>query len=59
MKYADLISFEIYVMDLCDAEGCKTAEDFEKLSGLLHEHVETAIQDMCMDSGIEDYDPMY
>lgn len=59
MTYTDLVSFEIHVMDLCDAEGCKTAEEYEKLSELLHEHLELAIQDMCTANGIEDYDPLY
>lgn len=53
------LDFEILVMDLCEESQCKTAEDYEKLSELLHESVELAIQDMCMDNGIEDYDPLY
>lgn len=57
MTRNDCLNFEIYVMDL--AENCKTAEDFEKLSRELHESIENALQDMCMDAGIEDYDPSY
>lgn len=51
------LNFELFVMDL--AEGCKTKEDYEKLSEELHESIEYAIQDLCMDDGIEDYEPSY
>ena len=57
MTRTEIFQFELYVMDL--AEKCKTAEDYEELAQQLHESVETAIQDMCMDNGIEDYDPSY
>ena len=57
MTRVDLLNFEIYVMDLC--EECKTAKDYEKLSMALHDSVENAIQDMCMDNEIEDYEPCY
>lgn len=59
MKRNDWLSFEIYVMDLCESKGCKTAEDYERMSEQLHESVENAIQDMCMDNGIENYEPCY
>lgn len=49
--------FELYVMDL--AENCKTAMDYESLAYELHESVENAIQDICMDSGIDDYSPCF
>lgn len=51
------IDFELYVMDL--AEGCKTASDCESLAKELHESVENAILDICLDNGIEDYEPSY
>lgn len=57
MTRNDCLNFELYVMDL--AEECKTAEDFEKLARELHESIEVALQDMCMDAGIEDYDLSY
>ena len=57
MTRTEVLNFELYVMDL--AEKCKTAEEYEELAETLHESVETAIQDMCMDNGIEDYDPSY
>lgn len=59
MKINNGLNFEIYVMDLCDDEGCKTARDYERVSEELHERIENAIQDMCMDNGIEDYEPCY
>ena len=57
MSRIETLEFEIYVMSL--AEKCKTAEDYEKLAQQLHESVETAIQDMCMDYGVKDYEPSY
>ena len=49
--------FELYVMDF--AENCKTVADYESLSRELHESVENAIQDLCMDGGIDDYSPCF
>lgn len=57
MTRNECLKFEIYVMDL--AGKCKTAENFEKLSRELHEAIENALQDMCTDLGITDYDPPY
>ena len=57
MTRNEQLNFEIYVMDL--AENCKTKEDYERLAEELHESVENAIQDLCMDNGIDDYDPCY
>ena len=57
MTRAEILSFEIYVMDL--AEKCKSAKDYETLARQLHDSVETAIQDMCLDYGIDDYEPSY
>lgn len=51
------IDFELYVMDL--AEGLQTASDCESLAKELHESVENAILDICLDNGIEDYEPSY
>lgn len=59
MTNARRLDFEILVMDLCDEEQCKTAKDYERLAETLHESIENAIQDMCMDNGIENYDPLY
>ena len=53
----NILDFELYVMDL--TEKCQTTEDFELLAEQLHESVEMAIQEMCMDAGIEDYAPSY
>lgn len=57
MNRNQTIDFELYVMDL--AEECKTADDYRELAEELHEAVESAIMDMCMDNGIEDYEPAY
>ena len=57
MDRTQTMEFELYVMDL--AENCKTAEDYRDLAIELHESVENAIMDLCMDNGIEDYEPAY
>ena len=59
MNHNRKISFELLVMDMAEEEGCKTAKDFGEFAEELHESVENAIQDMCMDYGIEDYEPSY
>lgn len=59
MTRNELLEFEIYIIDLCEREGCKTVEDYEDLSQQLHESIEVAIQDACLDEGIDDYDPSY
>ncbi len=53
------MNFELYVMDLAVEEKCETAEDYESLAQDLHELVENAIQDMCMDNDIDDYSPSF
>lgn len=57
MNREQQLNFELYVMDL--AEDCMTATDFENLSNELHESIENALQDMCMDNNITDYSPSY
>lgn len=57
MSRTEILQFELYVMDL--AEKCNTTDDYEELAEQLHESVETAIQEMCMDNGIDDYSPSY
>ena len=59
MRRNELLAFEIYIMDLCESQGCKVAEDYEKLAEQLHEAIELAIQDACLDEGIDDYEPSY
>lgn len=59
MNHNRKTSFELLVMDLAEEEGCKTAKDYEGFAEELHESIETAIQDMCMDYGIDDYEPSY
>lgn len=59
MTRAEILNFELMIMDLVEAEKCTTASDYENIAELLHESVENAIQDMCMDEGIDDYDPQF
>lgn len=55
----DMLQFELYVMDLAEQAKCVTAADYERIAEQLHESVENAIQDMCLDDGIDDYSPLY
>lgn len=55
----DMLHFELYVMDLAEQAKCVTAVDYERIAEQLHESVENAIQDMCLDNGIDDYSPLY
>lgn len=57
MTRNEQMDFELYVMDL--AESCETKEDYERLADNLHQSVENAIMEMCLDNGVEDYDPSY
>lgn len=59
IQNTDLIEFELAAMDFAEACEVKTKADLEWFSAILHEHLETAIQDYAMDEGIEDYDPQY
>lgn len=59
MSRNDWLQFELYVMDLVDQAKCVTAADYERIAEQLHDSVETAIQDMCFDAGIDDYSPSY
>lgn len=59
MSRNDWLNFEIYVMELCESGGCRTAKDYEDMSEQLHEHIENAIYDMCFDNNIDDYEPCY
>lgn len=59
MTRARQLNFEILIMDLCEEEECKTAEDYTRLAGQLHESIEISIQEMCKDNNIENYDPLY
>ena len=59
MTRAEILRFEVMVIDLVDAEKCTTASDYEKMAKSLHESVENAIMDLCMDEGIDDYEPQF
>ena len=51
------MKFELHVMEL--AESCDSRSDYEYLADQLHQSVENAIMDMCLDNGIDDYEPSY
>ena len=55
----EILMFELMIMDMVVLERCSTASDYEKLAKSLHESVENAILDMCMDAGINDYEPQF
>ena len=57
MTRQELTSFEILIMEL--VSDCKTADDFRNVSEQLHDSIEAAIQEMCLDAGIDDYEPPY
>ena len=57
--YTQLLQFELACMDLAEALEVKNADDLERLSATLHEHLETAMGDYAMDGEIEDYEPQY
>ena len=39
LNYKDGLSFDIYIMDLCEIQKPKTCKDLEELSGDLHERM--------------------
>lgn len=53
------LEFEFLVIDMCEREDIKSAEDLEKFSDNLHTIIETALSDYAMDNDIEDYEPSY
>lgn len=53
------LDLELYIYELIEDEKCETVEQFEKFSDILHEVVEDAFFDYCMDNSIEDYTPRY
>ena len=59
IKRTSLIEFELVAMDFAEACEANTKDDLEWLSALLHEHLETAMQDYAMDLGIDDYDAQF
>ena len=59
INWKSLIEFELTAMDFAEACEAYTKDDLEWLSALLHEHLETAMQDYAMDLGIDDYDAQF
>ncbi len=54
------LSFEIYVMELCESYKPKKAEDLEKLSDELHQRIENAIADYISDQSLNgEYESQY
>lgn len=54
-----LINFELIAMDFAETYEVKTKDDLERISALLHEHLENAMVDYSIDEKIDDYDPQY
>ena len=54
--------FELSVMDALESEGFDENSDPEKIgqfSDELHQHLENAVCDYCLDYSIDDYVPVY
>ena len=58
MRNLDL-ELSIYVYELIEDEKCETVEQLEIFSDTLHQIVENAFYEYCMDNNIEDYSPPY
>lgn len=57
LNRTEQMEFELHVMEL--AESCDSRTDYEYLADQLHQSVENAIMEMCLDNGIDDYIPSY
>lgn len=59
----DWLRFELLIMDIVEEYHRKkkitTAEEFAEFSDELHQHLELAVEDYCMDNKIDDYVPVY
>lgn len=56
------LQFELMIMDTLENEGFGEGSDPEKVrdfSDELHQHLETAVCDYCLDYSIDDYVPVY
>ena len=62
LDYRNGLSFDIYIMDLIEAQKPKSAKDLIDFSEDLHQRVEMAIQDYIFDDenlDIDDYEAPY
>lgn len=62
LDYRNGLSFDIYIMDLIEAQKPKSVKDLIDFSEDLHQRVEMAIQDYIYDDDtldLDDYDPQY
>lgn len=53
------LDLELYIYELIEDEKCETVKELEIFSDTLHQIVENAFFDYCMDNNIEDYSPSY
>ena len=62
LDYRNGLSFDIYIMDLIEAQKPKSAKDLIDFSEDLHQRMEMAIQDYIFDDenlDIDDYEAPY
>ena len=62
LDYRNGLSFDIYIMDLIEAQKPKSAKDLIDFSEDLHQRIEMAIQDYIYDDenlDIDDYEAPY
>ena len=62
LSFKDGLSFDIYIIDLCEKSKPKSCEDLEELSQDMHKRIEMAIEDYIDDSdefNRDDYNNQY
>ena len=59
IKATDILEFKTTVMNIAAECDARDKDELEKLSRMLHEAVENAIEGFADDLEIEDYDPQY
>ena len=57
MTRNEQLNFELLVGEIIEDLNTKDADKLERLSEELHEAVESAFYDFCMDNDIEEYSP--
>lgn len=55
----NLFELENFIYELIEYEKYETVKELEIFSDTLHQLVEDAFFDYCMDNNIEDYTPLY
>lgn len=56
---AAITEYELVILDMAEIYEVKTAEDLERFSQILHEHLEIALSDHADCYNIDDYNPQY